>query len=150
MYRPDEATVCGQSRLTIHVQAYFTFLGHHQTAASFARTSTHKTIASLLHLHCDILAHLHRIVPFAEYDQSFAMAPRPTLAGAHARWHSVDVVPRLDTPVRSKLATIRQGRRSLNISRSEEDENATLRCSPQLIATVAQIFCEHVRRGFVL
>nr|POE79793.1 hypothetical protein CFP56_07859 [Quercus suber] len=126
--------------------AYFTFLGHHNTSASFSRTSTRRTIATLLHLHEDILALLHQIVPFAELDQSVAKLPRPPVTGTHTRWHSVDIVPRVDTPVRSKLATIRQGRRSLNISRSDQEERATLRCSPQLVADVAKIFDAHMER----
>nr|POE66095.1 hypothetical protein CFP56_54356 [Quercus suber] len=143
LIRTEESYVADVKALS---DAYFTLLGHHETTTSFTRASTRRTIANLLHLHDDILGLLHQTVPFAEYDQSVAKLPRPPMTGVHTRWHSVDVVPRLDTPGRSKLATIRNGRRSLNISRSDEEERATLRCSPQLVARVAKIFHEHMER----
>lgn len=124
-------------------QAYFTILAHQPTATSFARTSTQRTIADILHLHDDILGCLHRIVPFAEYDQTIARLPLPLRA--HNRWHSMDAVPQRTTPNRSTLATIRQGRRSLNISRSSSDDaQVVLRCSPQTIAAVAKAFSDNV------
>lgn len=124
-------------------QAYFTILGHQPTSASFTRRSAQRTIAEILHLHDDILGRLHRAVPFAEYDQSIARVP-PAMR-THNRWHSVDVVPVRTTPPRSVLATIRQGRRSLNISRSTEEEPALMRCSPQIVAGVVQVFTANVR-----
>ncbi|SMR50725.1 unnamed protein product [Zymoseptoria tritici ST99CH_1E4] len=126
-------------------QAYFTILAHQPTATSFARTSTQRTIADILHLHDDILGCLHRIVPFAEYDQTIARLPLPLRA--HNRWHSMDAVPQRTTPNRSTLATIRQGRRSLNISRSSSDDaQVVLRCSPQTIAAVAKAFSDNMLR----
>lgn len=126
------------------LQAYFTILGNQQTSTSFARPSAQKSIAEILHLHDDILGELHRVVPFAEYDQSLARAPEPALTRTHARWHSVDVVPQRITPNRGVLATIRQGRRSLNISRSSDEDPAILKCGPQVVDSVTKIFANHV------
>ena len=128
-------------------QAYFTILSHQPTTVSFARNSAQKNISDILHLHDDLLGDLHRIVPFAEYDQRTARAfPEVPLARSHTRWHSVDVVPTRGSPARSRLATVRQGRRSLNISRSSEQEHLMLRCSPQIVAAVANTFLSHVGR----
>lgn len=128
------------------LQAYFTLLGHQPTSAGFARASAQKNMSQILHLHDDLLGHLHRIVPFAEYDQHAAKAQTDSaLARSHTRWHSVDVVPPRATPIRSKLASIRQHRRSLNISRSSGDDEVMLRCSPQIVAAVAKLFAEFVR-----
>lgn len=96
----------------------------------------------MLHLHDDILGHLHRAVPFAEYDQSTARVP-PAVR-THNRWHSIDVVPIRPTPPRTVLSTIRQGRRSLNISRSTEDEPPLMHCSPQTVAEVTHVFAYNV------
>lgn len=82
-------------------------------------------------------------MPFSEYDQCTAKVSAPPRA--HTRWHSVDVVPARATPPRAILSTIRQGRRSLNISRSSEDDHTMLRCSPQIVAAVAKVFADHVR-----
>ena len=99
----------------------------------------------MLHLHDDLLGNLHRIVPFAEYDHRTArVSVDPTLSRSHTRWHSVDVVPTRTTPIRSKLMTIRQGRRSLNISRSSADEELELRCSPHIVAAVASLVSQYV------
>jgi len=95
----------------------------------------------MLHIHDALLGQVHRVVPFAEYDQSVAKAPRP--ARIHTRWHSVDVVPTLSHK-RSMFATIRQGRRSLNISRSSGNDQIVLQCSPQIVSAVAGVFAEHV------
>jgi hypothetical protein len=64
---------------------------------------------------------------------------------SHTRWHSVDVVPSRPRPAKHVLDTIRQGRRSLNISRSTEEEHLLLHCSPQTVAKVAAIFQGQVR-----
>lgn len=127
------------------VQAYFTILGHQPTPTSFARPAAQKVVADILHLHDDILGQLHRVVPFAEYDQSTAIATKTaTAARTHNRWHSIDTVPTRATPPRGVLATIRQGRRSLNLSRSTEEEQVVLRCRPQVVKAVAQVFAKHV------
>lgn len=123
-------------------QAYFTILSHQPTSASFARRTAQRTIAEILHLHDDILGSLHRAVPFAEYDQSTARVPPPVRT--HNRWHSVDAVPTRTTPTRSVLATIRQGRRSLNLSRSTEEEPIAMHCSPQTVAAVTHVFAANV------
>lgn len=126
-------------------QAYFTLLGHQPSAASFARTSARKNIADILHLHDELLGDLHNAVPFAEYDQSVAKATEQTKRSSHARWHSVDVIPARSAPRVSVLTTIRQGRRSLNISRSTDEEPVVLCCAPQVVADVVQVFCRYVR-----
>ena len=64
----------------------------------------------------------------------------------HTRWHSVDVAPSRSTPVRSKLASIRNGRRSLNISRSSAEDEMVMCCSPQIVAKVARTFASYVGR----
>lgn len=126
-------------------QAYSTILNHHPTAASFARARAQKNISAILHLHDDLLGQLHRLIPFAEYEQRTAKTlPEAPLIRSHTRWHSVDVVPTRSSPSRSRLTTVRQGRRSLNISRSSEQEHAMLRCSPQIVAIVAKLFLLHV------
>lgn len=103
-------------------------------------------MSAILHLHDDILGQLHHLVPFAEYDQHTAKSfPDVPLARSHTRWHSVDVVPTRHSPARSRLTTVRQGRRSLNLSRSSEQEHLALRCSPQIVAVVSKMFLSHVR-----
>lgn len=135
LIRSEESYVADLKALS---NAYFTLLGHHMGTTSFARTSAQKTMAELLHLHDDLLGRLHNVVPFAEYDQSVARQPKRI--AMHTRWHSVDVVPTRSPPQHSRLATIRQGRRSLNIGRSSEEELVALRCSPQIAAKVARVF----------
>lgn len=128
-------------------QAYFIILGHQPTAASFARASAQKNISELVRLHDDLLGHLHKLVPFAEYDQWIAKAfPSAAFPRSHTRWHSVDAVPSRGSPARSRLPVVRQSRRSLNINRSSEQDQAMLRCSPQIVAAVARMFLSHVRR----
>ncbi|KAK4503551.1 hypothetical protein PRZ48_004466 [Zasmidium cellare] len=124
--------------------AYFTILDHQPTSSSFARPCAQKIIAEILDLHDKILGDLYNAVPFSEYDQDTATASAPPRA--HTRWHSVDVVPQRPTPKRVVLSTIRQGRRSLNISRSSEDEHAMFRCSPQIVAAVAKVFAKYAGR----
>ena len=130
------------------MQAYFTVLGHHQPSANLVRSTAQKNISDILHLHNDILGELHRRVPFAEYDQRVTKAlPHPASERAHARWHSMDVVPTRSPPTLSKLASIRKARRSLNISRSSGDGEAILTCSPHVVADVAKTFSNHVGCG---
>lgn len=134
-------------------QAYFTLLGHHHPSSTlrFARPSAQKTIAQMLYLHDELLGALYRVVPFAEYDQRLAIEsrPAPSRKPLHTRWHSVDVVPGQAStlsPKRGTLATsVRQARRSLNLSRSEEAESVVLRCAPQVVASVASVFRTYVR-----
>ena len=127
------------------MQAYFTVLGHHQASTNLVRSTAQQNISNMLHLHDDILGELHRGVPFAEYDQRTSkVAPRSVSVRAHARWHSVDVIPTRSPPNPSKLASIRQTRRSLNISRSSGDGDGTLTCSPHIVAVVAKTFSNHV------
>lgn len=102
-------------------------------------------MSDIWHLHDDLLGHLHRVVPFAEYDQAAARAPEAAPPKTHTRWHSVDVVPQRPTPTRTVLSAIRQGRRSLNISRSSEEDPAVLRCNPDIITAVVKVFTDHVR-----
>jgi hypothetical protein len=138
------------------VQAYFTLLGHHHPNSTLrcARPSAQKTLANMLDVHDELLGALYRVIPFAEYDQQVAMAShRPPAARVplHTRWHSVDIVsghPSVISPNRGSLATaVRQNRRSLNLSRSEEAESIVLRCAPQVVASVAALFKTYV--GFV-
>ena len=125
--------------------AYFTIVGNQHTSTSFARSSAHQTIADILLLHDDILGCLHAVVPFAEYDQTTSKVFGSSSKINHSRWHSVDGgVPKNTFSARAKLATIQQGRRSLNISRSDEEEMAILRCSPQVAESVAEVFASHV------
>jgi len=136
-------------------QAYFTLLGHHHPNSTlrFARPSAQKTIARILNVHDELLGALHNVIPFAEYDQQLAMASHraPARMPLHTRWHSVDVVPgnpSVISPRRGSLATVvRQNRRSLNLSRSEEAESIILRCAPQVVASVAALFKTYV--GFI-
>lgn len=133
------------------MQAYFTILGHHQASANLVRSTAQKNISDVLHLHDSLLGEIHRKVPFAEYDQRTArVPPNSALLRAHTRWHSVDVVPTRSPPTLSKLASIRQARRSLNISRSSGDGEAFLSCSPQIVSSVARIFSNYVGRCCVL
>lgn len=127
------------------VQAYCTIISHQPTTTSFARICAQKNISAMLQLHDDLVGQLHRIVPFAECDQRMArMPPGLPPSRSHTRWHSVHVVPQQATPVRSKLASIRHARRSLNINRSFEDDHPMLRCSPFVVSVVAKAFREHV------
>lgn len=123
-------------------------LGHQLTTTSFARRTVQKVIADILLLHDDILGELHHAVPFSEYDQVIASTPQVVTARSHNRWHSVDVVPARPTPGHTVLAAIRQGRRSLNISRSTEDEQFVLQCSPQIVTAVVKVFSKHVFTPF--
>lgn len=131
-------------------QAYFTLLGHHHPTSTlrFARPAAQATIAKILYLHDELLGALYRVVPFAEYDQQLAKGPSKPKRPVHTRWHSVDVVPghlSIISPKRGTLAsTIRQSRRSLNLSRSDEEDSPVLRCAPQVIAAVASIFKSYV------
>lgn len=140
-------------RLTVTLltnQAYFTLLGHHHPTSTlrFARPAAQATIAKMLYLHDELLGALYRVVPFAEYDQQLAKSSSRPRKPVHTRWHSVDIVPGhpgVISPKRGTLATaIRQSRRSLNLSRSDEGDNAILRCAPQVIAAVASIFKTYV------
>ncbi|KAF2483224.1 hypothetical protein BDY17DRAFT_250617 [Neohortaea acidophila] len=127
--------------------AYCTIIGHQPSPTSFARICAQKNISAMLQLHDDLLGQLHRIVPFAECDQRMArMPPGLPSSHSHTRWHSVDVVPSQPTPTRSKLASIRQARRSLNINRSVEDDHPMLRCSPFVVSVMAKAFREHMNR----
>jgi hypothetical protein len=134
------------------IQAYFTLLGHHHPNSNlrFARSSAQNTIAKMLNVHDELLGALYRVIPFAEYDQQLAMASHrpPAKAPLHTRWHSVDIVsghPSIISPKRTSLATaVRQNRRSLNLSRSEEAESIVLRCAPQVVASVAALFKTYV------
>lgn len=107
----------------------------------------------MLYLHDELLGALYHVVPFAEYDQKTARAlnPGPSRKLLHTRWHSVDVVPGQSStmsPKRGTLATsIRQTRRSLNLTRSEDGESIVLRCAPQVVASVAELFKNYVRAG---
>ncbi|KAI5367465.1 putative DH domain-containing protein [Septoria linicola] len=144
LIRTEESYVADIKALS---DAYFTILGHQATTTSFARRATQKVMADVLCLHDTILGELHDVVPFSEYDNVIANAPRTVTAKTHNRWHSVDVVPtRTMTIGHSALATIRQGRRSLNISRSTEDEQIILRCSPQVVAAVCSVFSKHLKQ----
>jgi hypothetical protein len=104
----------------------------------------------MLNIHDELLGALYRVIPFAEYDQQLAMASHrpPAKPPVHTRWHSVDIVsghPSVISPKRGSLATaVRQSRRSLNLSRSEEAESIVLRCAPQVVASVAALFKTYV------
>ncbi|GIZ42666.1 hypothetical protein CKM354_000592500 [Cercospora kikuchii] len=143
LIRTEESYVADVKALS---NAYFTILGHQETTTSFARRTAQKVIADILYLHDDILGDLHHVVPFSEYDQVTAKAPTSTVARVHNRWHSVDIVPTRGTTGHTVLATMRHGRRSLNLSRSTEDEQVVLSCSPQVVAAVAKVFSKHLKR----
>lgn len=106
-----------------------------------------KTVGDILHLHDDLLGELHRVVPFSEYDQTVARAPKVFPGKTHVRWHSAEAVLSRVTPKKSALTTVQESRRSLNISRSSEQEPVVLFCSPQTAAAVAQVFNKHVSFG---
>ncbi|KAK5171316.1 uncharacterized protein LTR77_004460 [Saxophila tyrrhenica] len=128
-------------------KAYTTLLGSQPSAAHFARSRAQKNIFDLCTLHDELLGSLHAVIPFAEYDQRSAkLSPAGGFLKSHARWHSVDVVPTRSPPAHRKLTAIRQGRRSLNISRSSGDEDPTLTCSPQIVALVAKTFSAYIER----
>lgn len=119
-------------------------MGHQVPRNSFARGSAYKPIADLLQLHDDLLGQLQRVVPFAEFDQAMARIPKTPRNACHTRWHSIDFIPSSATRVQPTLTTIRQGRRSLSISRSLHHEPVVLHCSPQVISDVAATFCAAV------
>ncbi|OQO02052.1 hypothetical protein B0A48_12525 [Cryoendolithus antarcticus] len=133
--------------------AYFTILGHHQTLTSFARASAQRTINDILHIHDELLGNLYSVVPSAEYDQHIAKASvmpegiRPN----HVRWHSVDIVhgqPTIHPSPKglSLTAAMHQRRRSLQVNRSSEQEAAVLRCAPQVVGSVAEVFRKYIPR----
>jgi len=152
LIRTEESYVADLRALS---NAYFTLLGHHHPNSNlrFARPSAQKTIAKMLNVHDDLLGALYRVIPFAEYDQQLAIASHrpPARTPLHTRWHSVDIVsghPSLISPKCGSLATaVRQNRRSLNLSRSEEAESIVLRCAPQVVASVAALFKTYVGFG---
>ncbi|KAK6428775.1 hypothetical protein LTR95_015080 [Oleoguttula sp. CCFEE 5521] len=133
--------------------AYFTILGHHPTLTSFARASAQRTISGILQLHDELLGDLYRVVPSAEYDQHIAKAlalPEGVRPG-HVRWHSVDIVPGQaavhPSPKRLSLAAaMHQRRRSLQVNRSSKQEAAVLRCAPQVVGSVAEVFRKYIPR----
>jgi hypothetical protein len=129
----------------VTAQAYFTILVNQTTSASYVRHTAQKTISELLRLHNDILGELHAVVPFAEYDQSTAKT-KASFSTSHNRWHSIDVVPTRSRSAKHMREVIRQGRRSLNIARSTEEEHPLLQCSPQIAAKVAETFLRQVRK----
>jgi hypothetical protein len=139
--------------VSLTIQAYFTLLGHHHPTSTlrFARPAAQATIGKMLYLHDELLGALYRVVPFAEYDQQITKGSHrgPTRKPLHARWHSVDIVPGHPGVISPKCGTlvtaVRQSRRSLNLSRSDESENVVLRCAPQVIAAVASVFQSYVR-----
>ena len=115
--------------------------------ARFAVSSAKDDLACLLQTHDELLGELYRIVPFAEYDQQAQRLPR---ASGHHRWHSTDgsvggggalVVA---SPRRTALSTIREGRRSLNVSRSSDSEAPMVHCAPRVVAAVARTFLAYV------
>lgn len=108
----------------------------------FAVFSAKQDLCCLLQTHDELLGDLYRVVPFAEYDQSAQRVP--VRSSRHSRWHSTDGTASV-TPCRNTLATIREGRRSLNMSRSSETEPVT-RCAPQVIAAVARTFLAYIPR----
>ena len=147
--------VAGFIGTLLTIQAYFTLLGHHHPNSTmrFARPSAQKTIAKMLNVHDELLGALYRMIPFAEYDQQLAISSHraPARRPLHTRWHSVDVVsghPSVISPKRGSLATVvRQNRRSLNLSRSEEAESIVLRCAPRVVASVTALFMTYVGFG---
>ncbi|KAK3683238.1 hypothetical protein LTR37_020413 [Vermiconidia calcicola] len=145
LIRSEESYVADVKSLS---NAYSNILGHQLTTFHFARSSAQKNITEILRLHNELLGNLHSVVPFAEHDQRAAKAVQEsTMMRSHTRWHSVDVVPSRSTPVRSKLASIRNGRRSLNISRSSAEDDIIMCCSPQIVAKVARTFASYVGRS---
>jgi len=110
--------------------------------ARFAVFSAKHDLSYLLQTHDELLGDLYRVVPFAEYDQHAQRLP--VRASRHLRWHSTDGAATF-TPRRNTLSTIREGRRSLNMSRSSETEPVT-RCAPEIIAAVARTFLAYMPR----
>lgn len=85
------------------------------------------------------------MVPFADLEKSSSIPAVPA-ARRHTRWHSVDVVPTRSNTVRSAVASIRKGRRSLNLGGSSDEDGGVLRCSPQIVAAVAKAFSSRLKR----
>lgn len=95
------------------------------------------TLSHLISLHQEILCDLRFAAPFSDREPS----TRP--ATVHHRWHSVDG----STPRRKPFSSLRHVRRSLNISRSSEDEcAATAYCDPGAVAAVTQAFLDRLPR----
>lgn len=113
-------------------------------STGYAPSPARNNITQILQLHDEIIGSLHQVVPFSEYDQTSAREARTAASTPrHIRWYSAESTP-LRTP---KTHTIRQHRRSLNISRSSaEHEPFTLSCSPQIAAEIAKIFLRVMQR----
>ena len=109
--------------------------------SSFTRSSAQQNIARLLELHDDLLGELHRVVPHSEYDQKISRKDAlPAPSRSHIRWHSAEIVP----PRVVGSTAVKENRRSLNISRSSEQEPLVVHCAPEVAADVAKVFQEQV------
>ncbi|WPH04829.1 Hypothetical protein R9X50_00772600 [Acrodontium crateriforme] len=137
LIRTEESYVADLKAL---FNAYFTLLGHQTTNTTFARSTAQKTIGEILSLHDTLLRQIQQVVPFAEHDQNATKPSQISPIRRHTRWRSASAVPTMNTVGVTRLSSIRQGRRSLNINRSSDEENSPLRCSPQIISAVAQVF----------
>lgn len=116
------------------------------TPTQYASHLANVDLAALLQTHDELLGELYRVVPFAEYDQQAQRMPK---SSRHFRWHSTDGATGntlVASPRKAALSTIREGRRSLNISRSSESEPVMAHCAPQVVAAVAKTFLAFIPR----
>ncbi|KAK4964134.1 hypothetical protein LTR66_012460 [Elasticomyces elasticus] len=140
LIRTEENYVGDLKALT---NAYFTILTPNMSMSSFTRTSAQQNVTRILELHDDLLSELHRVVPHAEYDQTMSRKEAlPAPSRSHIRWHSAEIVP----PRVSGLTAVKENRRSLNISRSSEQEPLVLHCTPEVAADVAKVFDKQMKR----
>ncbi|KAH9823767.1 RhoGEF domain [Teratosphaeria destructans] len=117
--------------------ALSTLLGYQTDCQSSVRNCASTTLARLICLHQEMVAELQHCVPFLDREPPV----RPAGVHRHHRWHSVDGT----TPRRKPFSSLRHPRRSLNISRSSEDDaGGGLTCEPAVVAAVAAVFNERL------
>jgi len=125
-------------------QAFFNILLPQAALSPQAKSALQTNLADLLQLHDELLRELHAAVPAK--DSQPANTPIKARRPPHLRYKSADAVSEI-VPFRSSLLPIRPNRRSLNLSRSSEQESMGLRLSPQAAADVSKIFLSKVSQA---
>ena len=99
----------------------------------------------MLELHEELLGEMHAVIPFSDQEADVVNpALTPKLRIRHSRWKSADAASIRLSPGHS-LRQLRRGRRSLNMSRSSDQDCMATDCSPQTVVDVARVFLSKVQ-----
>lgn len=123
--------------------AFFNILLPQAALSPQAKGALQTNLADLLQLHDEILRELHACLPWRDIQP--ALTPIKARRPRHLRYKSADAVSD-HVPLRSSLIPVRQNRRSLNLSRSSEQDHGISQFGPQLAADISRIFLSKIRR----